>query len=82
MTIRDKVYETVASTLATSTKREESDITPGTNMKSDLGVTSINLVEIQAVVQDKYEALISFAKLNRCETIDELVAEIVEAIQG
>ena len=82
MALKDRTLATVTEVLGNSLHRGDGEITANTLVHDELNATSLNFVEIQAVAQEKYGALLSFAELQRCKTVGEIADVITKAILG
>ncbi len=69
---REEIIEKVNSLLAEEFEVEESEFAPEANLKDTLGLDSINLVDLIALVQFNYKITIPVEDLKKIQTFDNL----------
>ena len=69
---REEIIEKVNSLLAEEFEVEASEFTPEANLKDTLGLDSINLVDLIALVQFNYKITIPVEDLKKIQTFDNL----------
>ena len=82
MALKDRVSKKVIEAVAGSFKKEASEITPQTRLHDELGATSLNFVELMAVFEAEFEVAIPFARMQRCQTVGEVIDLVMELLQG
>ena len=69
---KEEIKNHVDSLLAEEFEIEESEFTGDANLKDTLGLDSINLVDLIALVQTEYKITIPVADLPQIQTFDNL----------
>ena len=69
---REEIKTQVNSLLAEEFEIEESEFLPEASLKETLGLDSINLVDLIALVQSTYKITIPMADLPKIQTFDNL----------
>jgi acyl carrier protein len=69
---RDEIKNHVNSLLAEEFEIEESEFAPDAALKETLGLDSINLVDLIALVQSEYKITIPVSDLPQIQTFDNL----------
>ena len=69
---REEIKTQVNSLLAEEFEIEESEFLPDASLKETLGLDSINLVDLIALVQSTYKITIPVADLPKIQTFDNL----------
>jgi acyl carrier protein len=69
---REEIKRHVNSLLAEEFEIEESEFTPDASLKETLGLDSINLVDLIALVQTEYKITIPVSDLPQIQTFDNL----------
>lgn len=69
---REEIKTQVNSLLAEEFEIEESEFQPDASLKETLGLDSINLVDLIALVQSTYKITIPVADLPQIKTFDNL----------
>jgi acyl carrier protein len=69
---REEIKRHVNSLLAEEFEIEESEFTPDASLKETLGLDSINLVDLIALVQTEYKITIPVSDLPQIQTYDNL----------
>ncbi len=69
---REEIIEKVNSLLAEEFEVEASEFAPEANLKDTLGLDSINLVDLIALVQFNYKITIPVEDLKKIQTFDNL----------
>jgi acyl carrier protein len=69
---RDEIKNHVNSLLAEEFEIEESEFAPDAVLKETLGLDSINLVDLIALVQSEYKITIPVSDLPQIQTFDNL----------
>ncbi len=69
---REEIKNEVNSLLAEEFEIEESEFAPDANLKETLGLDSINLVDLIALVQTTYKITIPVSELPQIQTFDNL----------
>jgi len=69
---REEIKTQVNSLLAEEFEIEESEFLPEASLKETLGLDSINLVDLIALVQSTYKITIPVADLPKIQTFDNL----------
>ena len=72
MKTREEIKTQVNSLLAEEFAIEESEFLPEASLKETLGLDSINLVDLIALVQSTYKITIPVADLPKIQTFDNL----------
>ncbi len=72
MKTREEIKTQVNSLLAEEFEIEESEFLPDASLKETLGLDSINLVDLIALVQSTYKITIPVADLPKIQTFDNL----------
>jgi acyl carrier protein len=72
MKTREEIKTQVNSLLAEEFEIEESEFLPEASLKETLGLDSINLVDLIALVQSTYKITIPVADLPKIQTFDNL----------
>ena len=75
---REEVIAQVNSLLAEEFEIEESEFAPEANLKETLGLDSINLVDLIALVQMTYKITIPVEDLKKIQTFNNLYDYIEE----
>ena len=72
MKTREEIIAQVNSLLAEEFEIEESEFAPDANLKETLGLDSINLVDLIALVQFHYKVTIPVEDLKKIQTFTDL----------
>ena len=72
MKTREEIIAQVNSLLAEEFEIEESEFEPDANLKETLGLDSINLVDLIALVQYHYKVTIPVEDLKKIQTFTDL----------
>ena len=72
MKTREEIIAHVNSILAEEFEIEESEFAPDANLKETLGLDSINLVDLLALVQFHYKVTIPVEDLKKIQTFTDL----------
>ena len=72
MKTKEEIKTQVNSLLAEEFEIEESEFLPEASLKETLGLDSINLVDLIALVQSTYKITIPVADLPKIQTFDNL----------
>ena len=72
MKTREEIIAHVNSILAEEFEIEESEFAPDANLKETLGLDSINLVDLIALVQCHYKVTIPVEDLKKIQTFTDL----------
>jgi Acyl carrier protein len=72
MKTREEIIAHVNSILAEEFEIEESEFAPDANLKETLGLDSINLVDLIALVQFHYKVTIPVEDLKKIQTFTDL----------
>jgi acyl carrier protein len=72
MKTREEIIAHVNSILAEEFEIEESEFAPDANLKETLGLDSINLVDLIALVQYHYKVTIPVEDLKKIQTFTDL----------
>ena len=72
MKTREEIIAQVNSLLAEEFEIEESEFAPDAVLKETLGLDSINLVDLIALVQSEYKITIPVSDLPQIQTFDNL----------
>ena len=72
MKTREEIIAHVNSLLAEEFEIEESEFAPDANLKETLGLDSINLVDLIALVQYHYKVTIPVEDLKKIQTFTDL----------
>jgi acyl carrier protein len=72
MKTREEIIAHVNSILAEEFEIEESEFAPDANLKETLGLDSINLVDLIALVQYHYKVTIPIEDLKKIQTFTDL----------
>ena len=72
MKTREEIIAQVNSLLAEEFEIEESEFAPDANLKETLGLDSINLVDLIALVQYHYKVTIPVEDLKKIQTFTDL----------
>lgn len=75
---REEIISQVNSLLAEEFEVEESEFAPDANLKETLGLDSINLVDLIALVQFTYKITIPVEDLKKIQTFTDLYDYIEE----
>ncbi len=73
---REEIVEKVNSILAEEFEVEESAFTPDANVKETLGLDSLSLVDLVAIIQYTYKIKIAASELPGIKTFDDLYTYI------
>jgi acyl carrier protein len=79
---REEVIAQVNSLLAEEFEIEESEFAPEANLKETLGLDSINLVDLIALVQMTYKITIPVEDLKKIQTFNNLYDYIVDHLEN
>jgi len=74
------VFEIVAKAVADRTGREVEELTPDTDVREDLGMDSLDAVELIMELEDELGVSIPSEKSADLKTIKEIV-ELIESLQ-
>lgn len=72
------MFEEMRKMIAEQLTCEESEITPDTSFKDDLGADSLDLFELVMALEDEYNIEIPAEELNDIET----VGDVIEYLKG
>ena len=79
---RQEIIAQVNSLLAEEFEIDNSDFAPDANLKDTLGLDSINLVDLIALVQFTYKVTIPVEDLKTIQTFNDLYDYIVRHLAG
>ena len=82
MKTREEIIAHVNSILAEEFEIEESEFAPDANLKETLGLDSINLVDLIALVQFTYKITIPVEDLKTIQTFDNLYDYIEQHLEN
>jgi acyl carrier protein len=77
-----KVHDGVIEAIARIFNRDVSELTAEVRFLEDLHAKSINIVELVAVLQDKFQVEIPMMKVRRQKTVGEAVEFITSLVRG
>lgn len=66
------MYEEIKKMLADELEISESEITPETKLKGNLGITSVEFVDIAMTIEEEYGVELNEDKLRKIKTVGEL----------
>lgn len=69
---REEIVEQVNSLLAEEFDVENSDLTPEADIQETLGLDSLSLVDLIALVQQNYKVVIPITELHQIQTFNNL----------
>ena len=78
MSFKEEAYEKIVSFLGMVFDVEPEDLSPETDIFTDLGAKSVNISQMSNFIQDEYEVSVNFVELRKQETIAKIVDFIVE----
>ena len=78
----DEVLAGVAAILGSVTGADRADITPATSLAGDLGLDSLQLVEVVVAAEDRFGLLIDDDHWARFTTVQDAVRYIEQAAAG
>jgi acyl carrier protein len=76
------VAEKVRSALARELKRDPATITPEQALREDLGLNSLDAIELMFKVEEEFDLEIPDADLQRLRTVGDLVSYLEERLGG
>lgn len=79
MTTTGTIEQRVINTVATVFKREATGLSPETDLGKDLQAKSMNMIELQAVLEDEFEIELPLDSVMRAKTIGDFI-DIVNGI--
>jgi acyl carrier protein len=82
MTAAAAVAEKVRSALARELKRDAATITPEQTLREDLGLNSLDAIELMFKVEEEFDLEIPDADLQRLQTVGDLVSYLEERLGG
>jgi acyl carrier protein len=81
LTTEEGVREYLIEELAQLLSCDETEITPGSTIKDDLGGDSLDCVEIVMMIEETYGVSISDEEAEKAITFDQLVALTLSKLQ-
>ena len=69
---REEIVEQVNSLLTEEFDVESSDLTPDADIQETLGLDSLSLVDLIALVQQNYKVVIPITEIHQIQTFDNL----------
>jgi acyl carrier protein len=82
MTAAMAVAEKIRNALARELKRDPATITPEQALREDLGLNSLDAIELMFKVEEEFDLEIPDADLQRLRTVGDLVAYLEERLGG
>jgi len=82
MTAATAVAEKVRSALARELKRDPTTIAPEQALREDLGLNSLDAIELMFKVEEEFDLEIPDADLQRLRTVGDLVSYLEERLGG
>ena len=77
MTLEDRIAEQVIKEVARIFKKDINQLTRETRFVEDLDAKSLNIVELVAVLENKFEIMIPYGQTRRRKTLGEAIDLII-----
>lgn len=77
---RQEILEQVLQMVATSYKKDVSELSETTSFKDDLGGASVQMVALVSEIENELDATIMLADASACATIGDLVDLVVDEL--
>ncbi|MFZ3150827.1 MAG: acyl carrier protein [Anaerolineaceae bacterium] len=80
MTTSQTIEQRVITVIATVFKKEEKDLSGETFLVKDLQAKSMNMIELQAVLESEFEVELPLYRIMRAKTVSDLIVIVNETI--
>lgn len=74
------MFETIKSMLVSELGIDEADVTPEAKLKGNLGISSVEFVDIAMTIEEEFNIELDEDKLRKVKTVKEL-CEYVESLR-
>lgn len=82
MAIEDKISKKVVEDVATVFNKNISEINRETKLYDELDAKSLNFVSLMGLFEEQFEVMMSFAELQRAQTVGEIIDIVVRLRKG
>jgi acyl carrier protein len=82
ITSPEAVFERIAEIVAAQIRTSQSTLTPQTHLAGDLGMDSLEKVELVVQVERTFHVSLDREQAPRCETLADLTAAVLQSSEG
>ena len=82
MELKEEIREIIVNKVSDMKRIDKASFTDATNLKTDCGMKSVDMVSVITALEDEYEVYVDFLKLKKCETLGSLVDFVAGLIES